>query len=188
MNNGTDSIAELFQKYGDEVFRTCLLILKNREAAEDAAMETYLRAMRTISGFCGGSSEKTWLIRIAVNLCKDTLRSPAVRRNLGSEPLESLAGRDEYAARDDRLTVSAAIGALKPIYREAAVLCFYNGFTVKEAARLAGVPQTAMAYRVRRARELLRESLGAEYFGEDPQAGERRASPETPLTGKERSS
>lgn len=164
MNHGTDSIAELFQKYGDEVFRTCLLFLKKREAAEDAAMETYLRAMRAIGDFRRGSSEKTWLIRIAVNICKDTLKSHAYRNNAGSEPLEALTGRDEFSDWEDRLTVSGAIASLKPIYREAAVLHFYNGFTVKEAARLAGIPQTAMAYRVRRAKELLREKLGDQYF------------------------
>lgn len=168
MNQGTDSIAELFQKYGDEILRTCLLFLKKREAAEDAAMETYLRALRAIDRFRGGSSEKTWLIRIAVNICKDMLKSPAYRNNVGSEPLAELSGRDGFSDWEDRLTVSAAIASLKPIYREAAVLHFYNGFTVKEAAKLAGVPQTAMAYRVRRAKELLREKLGEEYFEEEP--------------------
>ena len=39
----------------------------------------------------------------------------------------------------------------------------YNGFTIKESAKIAGIPLTAMAFRIRRAKELLRESL-AEWF------------------------
>lgn len=165
-NNGTDSIAELFRKYGDEILRTCLLFLKRREAAEDAAMETYLRAMRSIGRFRGGSSEKTWLVRIAVNVCKDTLKSPSYKNNLGSDPLLTLSGRDELSAHETKAEVSAAVASLKPIYREAAILHFYNGFPVKEAAKIAGIPETAMAYRVKRAKALLRERLSDWYFGE----------------------
>lgn len=164
--NGTDRIAELFRKYGDEILRTCLLFLKRREAAEDAAMETYLRALRSIDRFRGGSSEKTWLIRIAVNICKDMLRSPAHKNNAGSDPLLTLSGRDELSAHETKAVVSEAVASLKPIYREAAILHFYNGFTVKESAKIAGIPETAMAYRVKRAKALLRERLGGWYFGE----------------------
>ncbi len=164
MTNGTDSIAELFKKYGDEIFRTCLLILKNRESAEDAVMDTYVRAMDKIGGFRGDSSEKTWLVRIAVNICKDTLRSGAHKYAADSELLESMAAKDELSGLERKNAVSDAIKALPQNYREAAVLHFYNGFTIKECAKIAGIPQTAMAYRVKKAGELLRKSLSDWYF------------------------
>ncbi len=164
MNNSTDSIAELFQKYGEEVFRTCWLYLKNRELAEDAAMDTFLNAMRGMERFHGGSSQKTWLIRIAINNCKNILKSSAYKTNAGSEPLENIAGKDEFSDLENKAVISEALSSLPDPYREAAVLHFYNGFTIKECAKIAKVPQTAMAYRVKRAKELLRDLLSDWYF------------------------
>lgn len=94
------------------------------------------------------------------------LKSPAYKNNAGSDPLLDLPGRDELSAHETKTVVSEAVASLKPIYREAAILHFYNGFTVKEAAKIANVPETAMAYRVRRSKALLRERLGEWYFGE----------------------
>lgn len=91
------------------------------------------------------------------------LKSSARRTNLGSAPLEDIPANDELSRGEDSLAVSSAISSLPPIYREAAVLHFYNGFTIKESAKIAGIPQTAMAFRIKRARELLKKSLG-EWF------------------------
>lgn len=159
MTNGTDDISQLFSDHGDEIFRLCFLYLRNREDAEDAAMEAFSRALSNADRFRGGSQPRTWLVRIAINVCKDMLKASTRRANLGSAPLEDIPARDELSRQEDRYAVSSAISSLPPIYREAAVLHFYNGFTIKESAKIAGVSQTAMAFRVRRARELLRESL-----------------------------
>ncbi len=162
MTNGTDSIAELFKKYGDEIFRTCFLILKNRESAEDAVMDTYIRAMENMGSFRGDSAAKTGLTRIAINICKDALKSGARKYAYDGEIPETLAAKDERL--DLKYAVSDAVRALPDNYREAAVLHYYNGFTIKECAKIAGVPQTAMAYRIKKAGELLREALGDWYF------------------------
>lgn len=163
MTNGTEYISQLFSEHGDEVIRICFLYLRNREDAEDAAMEAFSRALAKSAGFRGGSQPRTWLVRIAINVCKDMLRSRSRRKNLGSTPLEDIPANDELSVQEDRLAVSSAISSLPPIYREAAVLHFYNGFTIKESAKIAGITQTAMAFRIRRARELLKKSLG-EWF------------------------
>ncbi|MGN0688530.1 MAG: RNA polymerase sigma factor [Oscillospiraceae bacterium] len=163
MTNGTEHISQLFSEHGDEILRLCFLYLRNREDAEDAAMEAFSRALSNADSFRGGSQPRTWLVRIAINVCKDMLKSGARRANQLSAPLEDIASNDELSQREDRLAVSTAISSLPPIYREAAVLHFYNGFTIKESAKIAGIPQTAMAFRIKRAKELLKKSLG-EWF------------------------
>lgn len=165
MTNGTEYISQLFAENGDEILRLCFLYLRNREDAEDAAMEAFFRAIKYADGFRGGSEPRTWLVRIAVNVCKDMLKSSARRSNLGSASLENFPAKDELSHHEDRLIVSSAISSLPPIYREAAILHLYNGFTIKEAAAIAGIPQTAMAFRIRRAKELLRKSLGERFPG-----------------------
>ncbi|MCM1330420.1 MAG: sigma-70 family RNA polymerase sigma factor [Ruminococcus sp.] len=158
MKNGAEKTEELFRKYGDEVLRTCMLILRNRALAEDAAMSAYEKAFSAFHGFRGQSSEKTWLIRIAVNECRNILKSSAYRTRAGEIP-ETVSDRDVYAEAETKAAVSGAVMSLPEIYREAAVLCLYNGFTLKEAARLAGVSQSAMTFRVGKAKELLKKAL-----------------------------
>ncbi len=163
MKNGTEYISQLFSEHGDEILRVCFLYLRNREDAEDAAMEAFSRALSNAGSFRGVSQPRTWLVRIAINVCKDMLRSSARRTNLGSAPLEDIPAKDELSRQEDRLAVSSAISSLPQIYREAAVLHFYNGFTIKESAKITGITQAAMAFRIRRARELLKKALG-EWF------------------------
>ena len=163
LENGTEYISQLFSEHGDEILRLCFLYLRNREDAEDAAMETFSRAVLNADSFRGGSQPRTWLVRIAINVCKDMLKSKSRRTNLGSDPLENIAADDELLRREERYAVSSVISSLPLIYREAAVLHFYNGFTIKESAKIAGIPQTTMAFRIKRAKELLKKSL-AEWF------------------------
>ncbi|MGN0651159.1 MAG: sigma-70 family RNA polymerase sigma factor [Oscillospiraceae bacterium] len=165
MENGTEYISQLFSEHGDEILRLCFLYLRNREDAEDAAMEAFSRAVSNADSFRHGSQPRTWLVRIAINVCKDMLKSNARRANQGSDPLENIAANDELVCCEERYAVSSAISSLPLIYREAAVLHFYNGFTIKESAKIAGIPQTTMAFRIKRAKELLRKSL-AEWFSD----------------------
>lgn len=163
VKNGAEKTEELFKKYGDEILRTCMLILRNRALAEDAAMTVYEQVFVSFKGFRGEAAEKTWLIRIAVNVCRNILKSSAYRT--GTElPEEVSDNGDEYTKAETKAAVSQAIMSLSETYREAAVLHLYNGFTLKEAARLAGVSQSAMTFRVSKAKELLRKALEECYY------------------------
>ncbi len=164
MKNGAEKTEELFKKYGDEILRTCMLILRNRSLAEDAAMTVYEKAFVSFKGFRGEAGEKTWLIRIAVNECRNILKSSAYKTSMSGEIPDTAEDRDEFSEAETKAAVSTAIMSLPEIYREAAVLHLYNGFTLKEAARLAGVSQSAMTFRVSKAKELLRKALEECYY------------------------
>lgn len=165
VKNGADKTEELFKKYGDEILRTCMLIVRNRALAEDAAMTVYEKAFTSFHAFRSEAAEKTWLIRIAVNVCRNILKSSAYRTSeTGGIPEDVSDSGDEYSKAETKTAVSQAIMSLPEIYREAAVLHLYNGFTLKEAARLAGVSQSAMTFRVSKAKELLRKALEECYY------------------------
>ena len=164
VKNGAEKTEELFKKYGDEILRTCMLILRNRSLAEDAAMTVYEQVFVSFKSFRGEAAEKTWLIRIAVNVCRNILKSSAYKTSMSGEIPDTASDRDEYGQAETKAVVSQAIMSLPEIYREAAVLHLYNGFTLKEAARLAGVSQSAMTFRVSKAKELLRKALEECYY------------------------
>ena len=84
----------LIDAYGDELLRLCLLYLGDRQLAEDAFQETMVKAWRALPGFRGESGAKTWLFHIAVNTCRDMLRTGWMRMRRRSVPLEVMPELD----------------------------------------------------------------------------------------------
>lgn len=68
-------LERLMNTYGDELLRMCFLYLKDYQLAEDAVQDTFLKAMKSYQFFQHQSSEKTWLTRIAINCCKNVIRT-----------------------------------------------------------------------------------------------------------------
>ena len=69
-----DRLDQMVRQYEKDLLRICCIYLRDRTAAEDVVQETFLKAFRNIESFRGESSEKTWLIRIAINCCRDYRR------------------------------------------------------------------------------------------------------------------
>lgn len=86
--------------------RLCYLYLHDEALAEDAVQETFLKVYRSLGAFRGDASEKTYLTRIAVNTCKDMLRSAWLRRVDRRVTVEMLP--DQSAVRDPRNSQIAA--------------------------------------------------------------------------------
>lgn len=68
-------LEKFMSDYGDTIFRMCFLYLKDYQLAEDATQETFIKALTSYEKFEHNSSEKTWLIRIAINCCKNIMRT-----------------------------------------------------------------------------------------------------------------
>jgi len=155
------NMEEMIARYDDGILRLCLLYLGDRQLAEDAFQETFVKAWRRKDTFRGESSIKTWLSRIAVNTCRDMLRRGWFRLMKRSEPIESLfalAAPQEEARAD----VRDAVLALPGKYREVIVLYYDQEMTLKEIAETTGMTVNSVSTRLRRARALLRKALGEE--------------------------
>ncbi len=63
------ALTQMVNEYQSILLRPCYVMLHDQEQAKDAVQETFLRAYKGWSNFRGASSEKTWLVRIAVNIC-----------------------------------------------------------------------------------------------------------------------
>ena len=74
------SFDELVLRYQDMVFRVCYRFIGNYEEANDCAQDTFVKVYKALGSFRFSSSFSTWLYRIAVNTCKNTLSSTRFRR------------------------------------------------------------------------------------------------------------
>jgi RNA polymerase sigma-70 factor (ECF subfamily) len=80
-NEGNErSFDELVTRYQDMVFRVCYRFLGDYEEANDCAQETFVKVYRALGGFRFSSSFSTWLYRVAINTCKNTLSSSRFRK------------------------------------------------------------------------------------------------------------
>lgn len=151
-----EEMERLMAAYGQAVKRTCRLYLKDAALAEDAAQETFLKAWRHWGDFRGECGEKTWLMRIAINTCRDMLRRGWFRwmdRRVTPEatPLAM--------AEEPRPALAEAVQALPRLSREVVVLYYYQGMDVKETAQTLGINVNTAKSRLLRARKLLKIHL-----------------------------
>ncbi len=153
----------LIAEYGSSLLRLCCLLLKNKAQAEDAVQDTFIKVYEKYASFEGRSSEKTWITAIAVNACRNYLRSPWHRRNAGEEGLY-LAEQSPPELPDG--TVMQAVMKLPAKYREVILLAYYQELRTGEIAGILGIPAATVATRLRRARHMLEGELREWYFDE----------------------
>ena len=155
-------------QYEESLLRMCFACLNDAALAEDAVQETFLKAYRALDRFRGDAEEKTWLLRIAINTCRDLRRSAWFRhvdRNVTLDVLgEPADPAQEWSQWDDTLT--RAVMELKPKYREAVLLCCYQGLTGQEAASVLKISRAAVMNRLKQAKTTLRRELEVWYHGE----------------------
>lgn len=151
--------------YGDSLTRLCLMYLRDVHLAEDAVQDTFLKAARNMKRFRGDASPLTWLSRIAINTCKDRLRSPWRRVVMDEKLLLNLPAQEGGLPGDD--AVIQAVYSLPPIYKDVILLQYYQGLSLKQMSKALGVPVFTLSSRLRRARELLKTKLKGWYFDED---------------------
>ena len=144
------------------LLRTCYLLLRDAALAEDAVQDTFVKAWRFYGSYRGEASEKTWLMRIAVNACRDLQRSKWFihidrRVNMDDLPEPSVP----FELPDD--TVTRAILSLPAGLRQVITLRYFQGLTVQETAEVLRIARRTVHYRLDKAERYLKSSLEAWY-------------------------
>ena len=162
--DGPNRLEELVNTYEPTLYRAALAILGDAHEAEDAVQDTFLRALRAWPGFRGDCAVETWLVRIAINVCKRQLRSPWRLLRAPQESLDSLRMEGPEPPDD---TLVRAIQALPPKYREVIILYYYQEWKAWEIAQRLHVPVSTVTVRLSRARGLLKERLKGWYYEQE---------------------
>ena len=140
------------------MLRLCFAYLGDVAQAEDAVQETFFKAWKHLDSFRGEAEERTWLMRIAMNTCKDLLKSSWFRNTDRSVTPDSLPeGAAPFEERDD--TVTRAVMSLPPKLREVTLLRWYQGLSLEEMAKVMRLPRSTINYRLKNAKTMLKGEL-----------------------------
>lgn len=148
----------LVHQHRDSLLKLCYLYLQDRSLAEDAVQETFIKAYKGFHHFRGESSEKTWLIRIAINTCKDFNRSSWNKRISQLVTPEMLPPSIvPFEKADEELLLIIMNLPLK--LREAVLLYYYHDLTLQQIGSLLHITAPAVSNRLSRAKRIIRSSL-----------------------------
>jgi RNA polymerase sigma-70 factor (ECF subfamily) len=163
----------LVHRHKDRIFGLCLRMLAgNRDDAEDAAQETFVKVFHGLAAFRMESKFSSWLYRIAVNTCKNKLTSLPHRQaklHRGLEAAENDAAPSSPSpaqvldARGKRESIEAAIARLPEDQRILVVLRDIEGRSYEEIAESTGLNPGTLKSRLNRGRRQLQEWL-RDYF------------------------
>lgn len=145
-------------QYQKTLLRMCYLHLRDKDLAEDAVQETFIKAYRSMQSFRGDSSEKTWLMKIAMNVCCDIHRSHWFKQIDFRYTPDMLPQAVEPFEQEEE-TLVAQIMQLPLKLREVILLYYYQNMSVMDIADSLGISQSSVSGRLKRAREKLRVLL-----------------------------
>ena len=161
-----EEITRMVNEHQLALLRLCFTYLNDKDLAQDAVQETFLKAYRGLKTFRPEANEKTWLSRIAINCCRDINRSAWFRHTDRSVAVDTLPEPAlQPSDEDNALTIE--IMKLPKRLREAILLYYFENMTTPEIAETLRISQQAVSDRLVRARGKLHKALGKEFEGDE---------------------
>ncbi len=150
----SDELTRFITLYRTAVFRAAFSYVKNYEDAEDISQEAFARLLVCSEDFMSDEHVKAWLIRVAINLAKNLLKSS--RYKLREELSENIAVQ---APQSDDSIMYDCIRRLPPEYSSVIYLFYYEGYSIKEITGICRISSSAVRTRLSRGRNRLKEML-----------------------------
>lgn len=153
-------VADVYSEYADTVMRAVWHLTGSRQIAEDCTQEAFLRLLQQENSM-SDAHLLPWVLRTAMNLAKDHLKSAENRR---TEPLDGHLDEilDSSRSAQTERTVFRALKKLPEHYRVPVYLHIVEGYTVRETAKLLGLSFGTAATTIRRGRKLLQTAFKEE--------------------------
>ena len=153
------AFSELVTRYQTRLLNFVYRTIGDREKAEDLVQEVFIRVWQKLHTFAGQSSFGTWLHQIAMNECRDILRTRRRDVSLDDVPEERLAAPGEVAAPLGR-RLGALVDELPPRQRSVLTLRVFGELPFAEIARAEGITENAAKVSFHHAVRRLQEWLG----------------------------
>jgi RNA polymerase sigma-70 factor, ECF subfamily len=176
LNNDASAFDNLVRCYQDRVFNICYRMMGGHEEANDCAQETFVKAYRALKNFRFEARFSTWILTIAVNVCRNRLKSmehryqqrmvridssPDGTGSLGRLEIEDPAPNAlaQLARKEQEVLLQKAIDGLPRDAKAVAVLRDIEGLSYEEIVRITGYNLGTVKSKLARARHQLREKL-----------------------------
>ena len=155
------AFAALLRRHGPMVLGVCRRVLRHEQDAEDAFQATFLVLAKKAHGLRRPERLANWLYGVAYRTAQHARGRETRRCQHEREAASMSAAKDEPETfgQELRRLLEEELHRLPEKYRAPLVLCYLEGKTNEEAARLLGWPVGSMSFRLARGRELLRERL-----------------------------
>lgn len=151
-----DSIKQTINRYADTLVRVCFSYLKNRQEAEDIAQDTFLKLIEKQPVFESAEHEKAWLLRVAINLSKNRLKTTWFRKT------EDLC-ENMLPFAPEESNVMNAVRQLPVKYRSVVHLYYIEGYSISEIGSLLKRNESTVTSQLHRARKLLKQKLREDF-------------------------
>lgn len=156
-----EEVASLYRRHIKMVYQICMMLMKNRPDAEDAAQNVFRKVMEDPKPFRDPEHEKAWFIVTARNECKNQLKHWWRTKRVGEEALEHLTWE-----RPEDGELWEYILSLPEKYRMVLYLHYYQGYSTLETAEILGKnPSTVRTWLVQ-ARWRLKDILEVNEYGQ----------------------
>lgn len=158
-----DFIISQFSQYGKMVLRIAFQNTGNMTEAEDITQDVFLKLMKEERSFTDEEHVKAWLIRVAINQCRDYVKSSRFRKNVAftEENLESDYFTEDSFSMQDR-QVFVELGKLPSKYRNVLYLYYVEEYTIPEIAKLLSAKENTVSSWLKRAKKKLKLRMEGE--------------------------
>ena len=152
----------LYTRYASDIIRVSYFYLGDRGKAEDVCHDAFVSLFVNRPALEPGH-EKTWLLKVAMNRCRDIWRSAWVRRVIsGSPAFEMIPAPDTLGKHMEKAEVLQAVHCLPADFREIFILYYYQGYGISEISGILNLPEGTISSRLSRGRKKLEAILGEE--------------------------
>ena len=157
----TEERAEyLVAHYADLLVRIGKTWLGDLDDAKDVCQTVLIKLLEDPRDFPDQVQERAWVVRLAVNECKNWRKTAWFRRRVPLDESLQLAVEDP----EPEGGLLELVQALPAVYREVIFLRYYEEYQVGEIAQLLGIPAPLVSTRLKRAKDKLRTMLGGEDY------------------------
>ncbi len=156
INKNEEEIKELVEKYTSLIFRVSYCILGNRDDAEDAVQETFLKYLTKSPEFESEEHRKAWLIKVSANISKNMMIFRIKRDTVNIDEVKNIG------ICENDYEIFELIMNLPAKYKIVLTLYYIEGYKSKEIAEIIDISEEAVRKRLQKGRELLKKLFETE--------------------------
>lgn len=158
-----DTFRDIVNAYSAQVYNHALKLLKNREDAEEATQDVFIKINNAIDLFRGDAKLSTWIWRITTNVCYTRLakkRLPVTSIDDSDiDPEDTRSLFKELDAKEQNNIIESALTQIPPQQASVVLMFYFEERSYKEIAEIFNLPEGTIATLLHRGREQLRKEL-----------------------------